>query len=54
MYEIYPHKRNQGSRTHLEHLLDEYPDDFLFVVRDKAFQHVTDQIPFDPYSDSLT
>ena len=41
LYEIYPHKTNEEVRNHWQHLLDMYPDDFLFVVRDNASQHVT-------------
>jgi len=44
LYEIYPRKRNQEFQAHLEHLLDKYPDDFLFVVRDNASQHVTEKL----------
>jgi hypothetical protein len=41
LYEIYPRKRHEEVQAHWEHLLDMYPDDFLFVVRDNASQHVT-------------
>lgn len=41
LYEIYPHKRHEEVQAHWEHLLDMYPDDFLFVIRDNASQHVT-------------
>lgn len=41
LYEIYPHKTNREVQAHWQHLLDEYPDAFLFVVRDNASQHVT-------------
>ena len=44
LYEIYPHKRHQEFQAHLEHLLDMCPDDFLFVVRDSASQHVTEDL----------
>ena len=44
LYEIYPHKRHQEFQAHLEHLLDDCPDDFLFVVRDNASQHVTEDL----------
>jgi putative transposase len=41
LYEIYDHKTNLQVRSHWQHLLDMYPDDFLFVVRDNASSHVT-------------
>ena len=41
LYEIYDRKTNVQVRSHWQHLLDMYPDDFLFVVRDNASQHVT-------------
>jgi len=41
LYEIYEHKRHQEFGAHLEHLMEMYPDDFLFVTRDNASQHVT-------------
>jgi len=41
LYEIYPHKTNEEVQAHWQYLLDMYPDDFLFVVRDNASQHVT-------------
>ena len=41
LYEIYDHKTNVRVRSHWQHLLDMYPDEFLFVVRDNASQHVT-------------
>jgi hypothetical protein len=41
LYEIYDHKTNVQVRSHWQSLLDMYPDDFLFVVRDNASQHVT-------------
>ena len=41
LYEIYDHQTNVQVRQHWQHLLDEYQDDFLFVVRDNASQHVT-------------
>ena len=40
-YEIYDHKTNLQVRSHWQSLLDMYPDEFLFVVRDNASQHVT-------------
>lgn len=44
LYEIYPRKRHQEFRVHLEHLMDMYPNEFLFVVRDNASQHVTPKL----------
>jgi hypothetical protein len=44
LYEIYPRKRNQEFRAHLEHLMEMCPDDFLFVVRDNASSHVTPKL----------
>ena len=41
LYEIYDRKTNVQVRSHWQSLLDEYPDDFLFVVRDNASSHVT-------------
>ena len=41
LYEIYPRKRHGEVRAHWQHLLDMYPDDFLFVVRDNAPSHTT-------------
>lgn len=41
LYEIYTHKRHEEVQKHWQHLLDMYPDDFLFVVRDNASSHVT-------------
>lgn len=44
LYEIYPRKRHQEFRVHLGHLMEMYPDDFLFVVRDNASSHVTPKL----------
>ena len=41
LYEIYEHKTNIQVQLHWQHLLDMYPDDFVFVIRDNASQHVT-------------
>jgi hypothetical protein len=41
LYEIYDHKTNVQVRSHWQHLLDMCPDEFVFVVRDNASQHVT-------------
>lgn len=40
LYEIYEHQTNVQVRQHWQHLLD-MSDDFVFVVRDNAPQHVT-------------
>lgn len=44
LYQIYRRKRHQEFRAHLGDLLDMYPDDFLFVIRDNASQHVTPKL----------
>ena len=44
LYEIYPHKTNAEVGAHWQHLLDMYPDDFLFVVRDNAPSHTTPKL----------
>jgi hypothetical protein len=41
LYEIYERKTNVQVRSHWQSLLDMYPGDFLFVVRDNASSHVT-------------
>jgi hypothetical protein len=41
LYEIYEHQTNAEVRQHWQHLLDMCPDDFVFLVRDNASQHVT-------------
>lgn len=41
LYEIYSRKRHEEVQKHWEHLLEMYPDDFLFVVRDNAKSHTT-------------
>jgi transposase len=41
LYEIYPRKRHEEVQAHFEHLLEMYPNDFLFVVRDNASSHIT-------------
>lgn len=41
LYEIYEHQTNVQVRQHWQHLLDMCPDEFVFVVRDNAPQHVT-------------
>ena len=44
LYEIYPHKRHEEFQIHLEHLLEMYPNDYLFLVRDNATSHVTPKL----------
>jgi len=44
LFEIYDYQRNGEVQKHWQHLLDEYRDDFLFVVRDNASQHVTPEL----------
>ncbi len=41
LYEIYPHKTHREIQAHWQHLIQMYPHDFLFVVRDNASSHVT-------------
>jgi putative transposase len=41
LYEIYDRKTNVQVQSHWKSLLDEFPHDFLFVVRDNASSHVT-------------
>lgn len=41
LYEIYSRKRHEEVQAHFKHLLNMYPDDFLFVVRDNASSHTT-------------
>lgn len=41
LYEIYSHKTHLQVQSHWQHLIDMYPDDFLFVVRDNASSHTT-------------
>lgn len=44
LYEIYDHKRHEEVQQHWQHLLEMYPDDFLFVVRDNASSHTTAEL----------
>lgn len=44
LYEIYPYKRHEEVQKHWQHLLDMYPSDFLFVVRDNASSHTTPEL----------
>jgi hypothetical protein len=41
LYEIYEHQTNVQVQQHWQHLLDMCPNEFVFVVRDNAPQHVT-------------
>jgi DDE superfamily endonuclease len=41
LYEIYERQTNVQVQLHWQHLLDECPNEFVFVVRDNASQHVT-------------
>jgi hypothetical protein len=47
LYEIYSRKRHEEVQQHWEHLLEMYPDDFLFLVRDNATSHTTEDL--DPF-----
>ena len=47
LYEIYSHKTHSQIKTHWHHLMEMYPDDYLFVVRDNATSHTTDKL--DPF-----
>ena len=41
LYEIYANKTHQQVKTHWQNLIEMYPQDFLFVVRDNASSHTT-------------
>ena len=41
LYEIYPHKTHVEVQAHWQELLNMYPHDLLFVVRDNASSHTT-------------
>ena len=41
LYEIYAHKTHREVQAHWQHLMEMYPHEFLFVVRDNASSHVT-------------
>lgn len=41
LFEIYPRKRHEEVQKHWQHLLDMYPHEFVFVVRDNATSHTT-------------
>lgn len=44
LYEIYAHKTRREVQAHWQHLMEMYPHDFLFVVRDNASSHVTPRL----------
>ena len=41
LYEIYANKTHLQIKTHWQNLMDMYPDELLFVVRDNASSHTT-------------
>lgn len=41
LYEIYGNKTHLQMKTHWQNLMDMYPDEMLFVVRDNASSHTT-------------
>ena len=41
LYEIYANKTHLQMKTHWQNLMDMYPDEMLFVVRDNASSHTT-------------
>ena len=41
LYEIYANKTHLQMKTHWTNLMDMYPDELLFVVRDNASSHTT-------------
>ncbi len=41
LYEIYANKTHLQMKTHWQSLMDMYPDELLFVVRDNASSHTT-------------
>ena len=41
LYEIYANKTHLQMKTHWQNLMDMYPDELLFVVRDNASSHTT-------------
>lgn len=44
LYEIYPRKTHIEVQRHFEHLIEMYPDGYLFVVRDNATSHTTSHL----------
>ncbi len=41
LYEIYANKTHLQMKTHWQNLMEMYPDELLFVVRDNASSHTT-------------
>ena len=41
LYEIYANKTHLQIKTHWQNLMDMYPDELLFIVRDNASSHTT-------------
>ena len=41
LYEIYANKTHLQMKTHWQNLMDMYPDELLFIVRDNASSHTT-------------
>ena len=41
LYEIYANKTHLQMKTHWQNLIDMYPDELLFIVRDNASSHMT-------------
>ena len=41
LYEIYANKTHLQMKTHWQHLMEMYPDEMLFIVRDNASSHTT-------------
>ena len=41
LYEIYANKTHLQMKTHWQNLIDMYPDELLFIVRDNASSHTT-------------
>ena len=41
LYEIYANKTHLQMKTHWQNLMDMYPDELLFVIRDNASSHTT-------------
>ena len=41
LYEIYSNKTHLEMKTHWQNLMDMFPDDLLFIVRDNASSHTT-------------
>ena len=41
LYEIYANKTHRQMKTHWQNLMEMYPDEMLFIVRDNASSHTT-------------